>query len=266
MYEGVTEYFAGHVQVYGGMKTPKEYLALIEEKLMGAAHFKDELAFTELSLQCLDEHEDQYSNVYLKGAIIGMCLDILLRDQSGGKIGIKDMMAMLSKEYGKYKSFEDVELFDKIAELSSPEIREFFTKYVEAGNELPLADLLNRVGVTFKKDVKVKEIGLYIADMSNINEFGKALGYKINDEFVAINGVEINMDSVQEQMNNFKKNTKNGDKVEIIVARTQKGKTKNKKLKAKAITIEKNKKYLIELNENATKEQLELRNAWLGQE
>ncbi|PCI96435.1 MAG: peptidase M61 [Flavobacteriales bacterium] len=280
MYEGVTEYFAGHVQVYGGMKTPKEYLELIEEKLVGAAFFKDELAFTELSLQCLGEHEDQYSNVYLKGAIIGMCLDILLRDQSGGKIGIKDMMAMLSKEYGKYKSFEDVELFDKIAELSSPEIREFFTKYVEAGNELPLADLLNRVGVTFKKDVKVKEVGLggvsldlnpetnrlYIADMSNMNEFGKALGYKINDEFVAINGVEINMDSVQEQMNNFKKNTKNGDKVEIIVARTQKGKTKNKKLKAKAITIEKNKKYLIELNENITKEQLELRNAWLGQE
>ena len=76
----VTEYFAGHVQVYGGMQTPKEYLGVIEDKLSGASHYKDDLAFTDLSLGCLDEHESQYGNVYQKGALIGMCLDILLRD------------------------------------------------------------------------------------------------------------------------------------------------------------------------------------------
>ena len=53
-----------------------------------------------------------------------MCLDILLRDQSKGEFGIKDMMVKLSNEYGKDKSFEDIELFDKIAQLSSPEIRD----------------------------------------------------------------------------------------------------------------------------------------------
>ncbi len=279
MYEGVTEYFAGHVQVYGGMQTPKEYLGVIEEKLAGASHYKDELAFTELSLECLDKHEDQYGNVYQKGAIIGMCLDILLRDQSEGKVGIKDMMASLSKEYGKYKSFEDVKLFDKIAELSSPEIRTFFTEHVEKGNELPLADLLNRVGITFKKDVKIQEISLggvalsfnpetqrlFVADMSSINEFGKMLGYKTNDEFVSINGVDIDMNTVQEQMDQFKKNTKVGDKVEVVVMRNHKGKLKTKKLKGKAITIEKTKKFLIEFNDDASQDQIQLRNAWLGQ-
>ena len=30
MYEGVTEYFAGHVKVYGGMQTTQEYLGVIE--------------------------------------------------------------------------------------------------------------------------------------------------------------------------------------------------------------------------------------------
>jgi len=279
MYEGVTEYFAGHVQVYGGMKTPKEYLDVIEEKLIGSSYFKDDLPFTELSLGCIDEHESQYGNVYSKGALIGLCLDILLRDQSKGKIGIKDMMAMLSKEYGKYKSFLDDKLFDKIEELSSSEIRNFFSKHVEMGNELPLENILNRVGVTFKKDVTIKEISLggislsfnpetqrlFVADLGNVNEFGKALSYKTNDEIIAINGVMVDMDKVHEQIEDFKTNTKPGDKVIVKIARKEKGKIKTKKLKAKAVLVEQRKRFLIEFNNNATKEQLQLREAWLGQ-
>ena len=114
MYEGVTEYFAGHVQVYGKMISPKEYLKVIEEKLSGANHYKDDLPFTEMSLGCLDEYENQYGNVYQKGALIGLCLDILLREQSEGKIGMKDMMNKLSKEYGKYKSFNDENLLTRL--------------------------------------------------------------------------------------------------------------------------------------------------------
>ena len=279
MYEGVTEYFAGHVQVYGGMQTPQEYLGVIEEKLSGASRFKDDLPFTEMSLGCLGEHDSQYGNVYQKGALIGLCLDILLRDQSKGKMGVKDMMAMLSKEYGKYKSFSDDKLFDKITELSSPSVRDFFTKYVEGSAELPFEDLFSKVGITYKKDVTIQEISLggvslsfnpetqrlFVADMSNVNEFGKSLGYKTNDELISVNGVQIDMSKVEEQMDDFKKNTKAGDKVEIEVARKEKGKIKNKKLKAKAILVEKSKKYLIEFNEKATEEQIQLRNSWLGQ-
>jgi predicted metalloprotease with PDZ domain len=280
MYEGVTEYFAGHVQVYGGMQTPQEYLKVIGQKMQGASGYKDDLPFTEMSLGCLDEHEGQYGNVYQKGALIGMCLDILLREQSNGEMGIKDMMNKLSQTYGKYESFNDDELFKKITELSSPEIETFFNKYVEGKEELPFEELLAKVGVTFKKDVKVKEISLggvilnfnpetqrlYVADTGNMNEFGTLLGYKNNDELVALNGIELKMDNVQEQIANFKKNTKEGDKVEVVVARKEKESFKNKKLKAKAILVETNKKYLIEFNDNATEQQLKLRNAWLGQQ
>ncbi len=279
MYEGVTEYFAGHVQVYGGMQTPEEYLGVIEEKLHGASRFKDDLAFTDMSLGCLHEHEDQYGNVYQKGALIGMCLDILLRDHSSGKRGTKDMMAMLSEEYGKYKSFTDSKLFEKITELSSPEVGAFFKNYVEGEKELPLEDLLGRVGITFKKGVVVKEISLggislgfnpetqhlVVSDLTAENSFGKSLGYKVNDEILAINGVTLEMDNVQQQLDDYKRKTKVGDKVAVLVSRNVKGKIKNKKLKAKAVSVEKTKKFLLEFDENATQEHIELRNAWLNQ-
>jgi predicted metalloprotease with PDZ domain len=279
MYEGVTEYFAGHVQVYGGMKTPEEYLSIIDEKLQGALRFKEDLAFTDLSLGCLNEHEDQYGNVYEKGALIGLCLDILLREQSLGKLGLKDMMAKLSIEYGKNKSFEDSKLFEKIVELSDKEIGTFFKEYVETGGALPFKTVFEKVGITFEKDVTIKEFTLggvslalnpennhlYIADMSSLNEFGKKLGYKVNDEIIALNGVELTVENFEQQLTAYQQNTKVGNKVEVTVARKVKGKIKSKKLKAKSLTIERTKKFLIAFNEKATEEQLKLRSAWLGQ-
>ncbi|MGB0888570.1 MAG: peptidase M61 [Vicingaceae bacterium] len=279
MYEGVTEYFAGHVQVYGGMQTPEDYLKVIKEKLMGAKYFEDDLAFTELSLGCLDKHKDQYGNVYQKGALIGLCLDILLRDNSNGEMGMKDMMEMLSKEYGKYKSFKDEELFDKIVSLSAPEVKTFFEKHVEGNEALPLEELLKRVAITFNKDVTVKEITLggiglsynpdtkrlFVASLSDVNEFGKSMGYKINDEIIAVNGEEIDLNKVQEQLDNFKNNTKEGDKVEVLVARKSKGKVKNKTLKGKAFLVEKQKDFIVEFDKDATPQQLKIRKAWLGQ-
>ncbi len=279
MYEGVTEYFAGHVQVYGKMQTPEEYLKVLTDKMSGASSYKDDLPFTEMSLGCLHEHENQYGNVYQKGALIGMCLDILLRDRTNGEIGVKDMMAKLSAAYGKNTSFEDRKLFDKIAELTVPETRTFFTKYVEGPNELPFEELFRKVGVIYQKDVVIKEIGLggimlgynpetqrlMVADAGSMNAFGEALGYKNNDELVSINGIVIDPENAQKQFAQFKEKTKEGDKVEVEVARNMGGTFKTKKLKAKAILVDKKMKYMLKLDPKATEKELHTRKSWLGQ-
>lgn len=278
MYEGVTEYFAGHVQVYEGLISKDEYLEVIQDKIKGASYYKDNLPFTVMSLGCLDEHEKQYGNVYQKGALIGMCLDILLREYSKGEMGMKDMMAMLSKEYGKNVSFKDEELFDKIASISSQKIREFFKMYVEGESSLPLEELLNKVGITYKTNVTVKEVSMggasmsyneeidkiYVVDTGNMDEFGKSLGYKNNDIIYSINGVEITADNVKTELARLKNTLKEGDKIEVVVGREVKGKSKNVTLKSKAMLVEKTKKYFIEFNPSATPEQLTLQKAWLN--
>lgn len=278
MYEGVTEYFAGHVQVYEGLISKDEYLDVIQGKIKGASYYKDDLPFTTMSLGCLDEHEKQYGNVYQKGSLIGLCLDILLREQSNGKLGMKDMMETLSKEYGKTVSFKDEELFDKIASLSSPKVREFFKLYVEGGNPLPLEELLNKVGITYKTNIKIKEISMggasmsynqdtdkiYVVDTGNMDDFGKTLGYKVNDNIISINGTEITPDNVQSEMLRLKKELNEGDKIEVVVRREVKGKARNVALKAKAMKVEKTKKYLLEFNQNASTEQLTLQKSWLN--
>ena len=102
--------------------------------------------------------------------------------------------------------------------------------------------------------------------MAKINDFGITMGYKTNDELVAINGEEINMETVEKQIASLKKKTLPGEKVEVTVARMEKGKSKLKKLKAKAILVEKKQRFLVQFNDEATEKQLMLRKAWLGQE
>src|SRR5690606_16767415 len=115
---------------------------------------------TEMSAKVLDEYENQYGNVYQKGALIGMALDIQLRDLSGGKYGLVDRMQDLAKTYGKGKPFRADELFDKIAELTYPEIRTFFTRYVEGSERLPLGELFEKVGVKYEP-VSVQMVNSY---------------------------------------------------------------------------------------------------------
>ena len=114
LYEGMTEYAAHHVQVKYGITTQEEYFATLKQKMTVASNnFNDTLSFTDLSRYTLDEYSSQYSNVYFKGSLIGMCLDIMLRDLSDGVYGTQNLMENLSAEYGQDNAFKDEDLFEK---------------------------------------------------------------------------------------------------------------------------------------------------------
>lgn len=278
MYEGLTEYAAGHMQAKYNLITLPKYLDMLRQKISTMKSMKDNLPFTEMSANVLDKYKNQYMNVYNKGALIGVCLDIKLRQLSDGKYGTQNLMQDLSKTYGKTVSFKDDELFDKITSLTYPEIRQFFATYVEGKEPLPLTDVLQSVGIEYVAEATVKQASLggiaigfnqatnrlKVANIDKVNDFGKAMGYKANDELISINGKAMDMMSIQTIMNEYSANTKEGEIVTVEVARKNaEGKEEIVKLSAPAILVEAKQKNVLRLVENPTAEQLKLRNAWL---
>jgi predicted metalloprotease with PDZ domain len=79
MYEGFTEYFANHFQVHQGLMTEGQFLAKIAEKeKFSKQMYKDDQSFTEMSKNVLEpKMKAQYPNLYQKGALMAMCLDII---------------------------------------------------------------------------------------------------------------------------------------------------------------------------------------------
>jgi len=104
MYEGVTEYFANLFQINQGLINEEAFYKRLSDKIEHAKSLNDNMAFTTMSANVLEKpYKDQYLNVYEKGALIGMCIDIIIREKSNGKKGILDLMQKLSLEYGSKK-------------------------------------------------------------------------------------------------------------------------------------------------------------------
>jgi len=148
LYEGMTEYATLHMPVKQHMINLEEFVKSINEKIEGMKKFDDTLSMTLMSKQAI-ERQDQYMNIYQKGALIGLCLDIRLRELSNGKSGTQDLILALAKKYGPERAFKDDTLFDTITKMTHPEIREFFSKYVEKGNPLPLKESLQKAGLDY---------------------------------------------------------------------------------------------------------------------
>lgn len=279
LYEGTTEYHAHLAQERYGLITREEFLKTLEGKInRSLLGYNDRLPFTEMSAKVLHEHADQFGNVYQKGALIAMCLDIKLRQLSNGKKGVINMVLDLSKKFGKDKPFRDEELFDEIGKTTYPEIKNFLETYVSGAEPLPLAEIFSSVGVLYQPVVETKDSAFTmgrltftygedkrqkITDVSQMNDFGRAMGYRLNDILVSINGIKIaaNFDAV---VDSIYAASKAGDIMQVVVERkNEAGETELRMLSAPMIKLPKKKFNTLSFLPSPAARQKDLQDSWL---
>ncbi len=280
LYEGLTEYAAHHMQVKTGLIEFDDFFDVMIQKMQNARNsYNDTVPFTVMSKYALDKYKSQYPNVYEKGAVIGMCLDITLRYYSDGKYGTQELMKDLSKQYGKTKSFNDDDLFSDIEKLSYKEVRYFLDTYVAGSKPLPFKDIFAMVGLNYTEKRVVEKITLggiavgynpktshlVIVNTDKLDDFGKKLKFKEGDEILTFNNRKLALDNMKDVLGGFMENAKTNDKLMIEVLRKdKKGNETIKKLKAKVKPVKVTETDLLELNDKATEQQLNARKEWLG--
>lgn len=299
LYEGVTEYFASLVQVQYGLIQVDAFIETLREKMNTADRFLDNVPFTAISKFTLDKYHDQYYNVYQKGALIGLCLDLKLLKLSDGKRNLRDLLLQLSQTYGKDKAFEDDKLFDVITKMTYPEIGDFFDTYVQgkvplprdtAANPgtvkpLPFKEVFSYVGIIYEEEhtfrdytlgIDNPDLGLtqvdsvprlQIATTANLNPMGRALGFQEGDILLKINGEEIpDLGSpevgtfLQRQLASLEDST---DISYTVLRKDSNGETRETILTAPVQQVEITQAHLMMPDPQATPEQLALREAWL---
>ena len=91
-----------------------------------------------------------YSNVsfYLKGSILGLLLDLTIRDATDGAAGLDDVMRLLMERYYEQGRGYPEDGFQSAAEeVAGRSLDEFFARYVAGTEELPYAETLAVVGL-----------------------------------------------------------------------------------------------------------------------
>ncbi len=210
MYEGVTEYFANLFQVNQGLIDESEFYNKMMEKIQYSKNMNDAMSFTIMSENVLKApYKDEYYNVYQKGALIGMCIDILMREESNGNRGILSLMKELSNKYGKNKPFEDDKLIDEIVAMTYPSLRDFFDSHVIGDIPINYNKFFNKAGLEIGEG-KIKTnfiqnegnliIGgdgqkgtIFFTDLVTDNSFWAENGVQPNDIIKTIDGTDLTM-------------------------------------------------------------------------
>jgi len=274
MYEGLTEYFATLFQVNQDLVSEDEFYAKLLEKINTASTLDDTMSFTEMSENILDKsYADNYYNVYQKGALIGMCLDITIREESKGQRGILSVMKELSVKYGVDKPFEDDKIIDEIVAMTYPSVGEFFKNHVIGGIPIDYNVYFAKVGLGMN-DGKVetnyvqnagkmivrgdKETGAIKFNEAVLdNSFWKESGVQPNDIIKEINGVILsreNANSIFGEVFGWEV----GAEINVLLDRGGEVIRIEKSLTPTFTTGKK-----LSLNPDATQEQKDLLKAWL---
>ncbi|WP_422081793.1 peptidase M61 [Ulvibacterium sp.] len=275
MYEGTTEYFANIFQIQQGLINEEEFYKRMMDKTNNAKAYDDAMSFTEMSKNILEEpYEKNYANVYEKGALINMALDILLREQSNGEKGVLWLMKELSKKYGKMTPFKDDELIDEIVAMTYPEVRTFFDTHVIGNTPIDYGKFLAKVGLTVKTiekesgyflngeipfiDVNQSEgNSIFVRKGIELNSFFNDLGAKGGDVIKSINDTSINLEAIRPIIGqSFQWNPET--EIKMIVQRGEEEITLEGKVGTPVLQVE-----TIVPMENVSPKQEELRKAWL---
>ncbi len=280
LYEGLTEYAAHHMQVKTGLIEYDSFFEVMIDKMRNAReNYNDTVPFTVMSKYVLEKYKKEYANVYEKGALIGMCLDIMLRYYSNGNYGTQTMMKDLSKKYGKTVSFNDDDLFNDIEKLTYKEVRTFLDTYVAGPKPLPYKDVFAMVGLNYTDKRTEEQITLggisvgynpttnhlVVVNTDKLDDFGKKLKFKEEDEIVTFNNRKLSLENMKDVLGGYMQNAKTGDKLVIEVLRKdKKGNESIKTLKAKVKPVKVTETDILEVNEKATEQQVIARKAWLG--
>lgn len=218
LFEGFTSYYDDLMLVRSGAIDETAYFKLVAKAingvLRGSGRSKQSVAESSFDAWVKYYRQDENApnaivSYYTKGSLVGLALDLTIREQTGGRKSLDDVMRALWQRYGRdfYTgqahgtgiAESDAEaLFDEVTGLK---LKRFFDRYVRGVDDLPLDKLLMPFGVTLadeRKDVK-PALGIKTSrngsdcKIANVFEGGVAhrAGVSAGDILIAVDGLRV---------------------------------------------------------------------------
>jgi predicted metalloprotease with PDZ domain len=153
--EGVTDYYADVTCWRAGIWNDGKYLETMRgeiERLQSTPRRLKE-SVEAASWATFDRgyaaiETEHHLDYYNKGKLLGLCLDLLIRERTGGGKTLDDVMRGLYAKYALPKpGFEDDALAKEFSEIAGFDLVPFFDKYVRGIEELPFTELFATIGV-----------------------------------------------------------------------------------------------------------------------
>lgn len=273
LYEGCTEWAAQIMQVRAGLTSAEDFLDEMSTKMRQDERYDSTVSLVDLSLGSYDRHVKEYGNIYARGALANMVLDMKLLELSRGKLGLREVIQKLTKTYGPAKPFDDSTFFDELTKMTYPQVGDFFKRYIIGAERLPIAEYVEKAGYAYQSEKPTGEFvgnpGLFRVGFEDgkvqvvftveTDSLTKALGLQKGDIILKFRVNDTEMTSMDQKITPLIQSVKPGDSIVWTVERGGKEMT----LSGTAGRRELIDRHAFTAVAEPTKEQLEFRRWWL---
>lgn len=264
LYEGTTEWAAHMLQLRDSLISLDQYLRVLQGELNVNDGYDQNLSLTQLGVHST-EMQDQYGNIYQKGAFVSSLLDIRLLKLSQGKKGLRELLVELSKTFGKTRAFSEEKFFDQLVTMTNPEVGDFFDRYIKGTQKLPVKEYFSWLGIDYREigDVDSSRSGLGIGLGLVNNAIGVTTVYPDSKSGLMKGDVVEKIDTTALTFQNagmiFGRMAamEPGSTVRMTIKR------QDKEMDVVCVLIPRVTRHKFVVNPNASPEQVQLREAWM---
>ncbi|MFQ3190883.1 MAG: putative metalloprotease with PDZ domain [Paraglaciecola sp.] len=234
IYEGFTSYYDDFSLLRCGLINQSEYLKVVSQNLTRLIRNKGRLkqTITESSYDAwtkfYKQDESAINNIvsyYNKGAVLAMCLDLLLKNKTDGHSSLDDVMRHLWIQHGKCNIPTPADVVQKFVDTELKlTLKDFFQSALYSTEELPFIELLEKFGVKchfsprenledkggvittspikieFGAQIKAQEIGVQIIQVTEQTAAYES-GLHVGDVLIAIDKWVVSKENLIAQLN-----------------------------------------------------------------
>jgi predicted metalloprotease with PDZ domain len=216
--EGVDSTYAAYTLVRTGIWSRTQFLADLGSQIT-ELESRPARAWQSAEESSLDTWFDKYPlydrpdfsiSYYNKGQLLGLALDILIRDATDNRASLDDVLRRLNQQYAQRGRFyadsagieEEVEEIVRQAKpAAAGDFPGFFRRYVSGTDEMPFADLLSRAGLVLKLEGQKRaalgfalerdSAGIPLVAGLDLSGAPAQAGLREGDALVSIDGTEV---------------------------------------------------------------------------
>lgn len=151
-FEGITSYYDDLTLVRAGLISTQAYLELLAQQITRHLRVPGRLrqSVTESSQDAWTKYYKQDENApnsivsyYVKGSLVALCLDLLLREKTRDRVSLDDLMRRLWTDFGlRGVGVQDEDIPRIATELCGDPLTDFWQNALYGTEELPLRELL----------------------------------------------------------------------------------------------------------------------------
>jgi predicted metalloprotease with PDZ domain len=220
--EGTTSYYDLLIPLRAGIYDEEECLAELSKEisrfLTTPGRFVQPLsessfdAWIKLYRPDANSSNSQMS-YYLKGEMVTLLLDLLIRDRTEGQKSFDDVLVVMWEQFGKLEiGFTETQLKTIIESIANLDLSEFYDRYIHGVDELPFNEYLAPFGIRLQPvEATIPSLGITVKSEHGrqliksvvSNSPAQLAGIDSGDELLAIDNFKVSADRLKDRLKQY---------------------------------------------------------------